>query len=59
MAPRHGAITATVDGKARPSFIVSHRLPLEAAPDAYKNFDARGDEYTKVILKPGLAASAA
>ena len=46
-----------VAGKAKPSFIVSHRLPLEAAPDAYKNFDARGDEYTKVILKPEMAAA--
>ncbi len=45
-----------IAGKAKPSFIVSHRLPLEAAPDAYKNFDARGDEYTKVILKPEMAA---
>jgi len=35
-----------------------NRLPLEAAPDAYKNFDARGDEYTKVILKPEMAGAA-
>jgi len=46
-----------IAGKAKPSFIVSHRLPLDAAPDAYKRFDARDGEYTKVILKPGLAAS--
>jgi glutathione-independent formaldehyde dehydrogenase len=45
-----------IAGKAKPSFIVSHRLPLDAAPDAYKRFDERGSEYTKVILKPGLAA---
>jgi glutathione-independent formaldehyde dehydrogenase len=43
-------------GKAKRSFIVSHRLPLEAAPDARKHFDTRGDEYTKVILKSGMAA---
>ena len=48
-----------IAGKAKPSFIVSHRLPLDAAPDAYKHFDARGSEYTKVILKPSLAAAAA
>jgi glutathione-independent formaldehyde dehydrogenase len=35
---------------------VSHRLPLEAAPDAYDEFDRRVDGYTKVVLKPGLAA---
>lgn len=40
-------------GKANPSFIVSHELPLEQAPEAYKNFDARKDGWTKVILRPG------
>ncbi len=47
-----------IAGKARPSFIVSHRLPLDAAPEAYRNFDARGSEYTKIVLKPGLTAAA-
>jgi glutathione-independent formaldehyde dehydrogenase len=41
---------------AKPSFIVSHRLPLEQAPDAYKQFDARSNGYTKVLLKPQAAA---
>ena len=36
--------------------IVSHRPPLDAAPDAYKHFDACGSVYTKVILKPSMAA---
>lgn len=39
-------------GKAKPSIIVSHQLPLAQAPDAYKNFDDRKDGWTKVILKP-------
>jgi len=43
-------------GKANPSFIVSHDLPLEAAPDAYSEFDKRADGYTKVILKPQMRA---
>jgi len=38
------------EGKANPSFIVSHDLPLERAPDAYKNFDARETGWTKVVL---------
>lgn len=38
--------------KVKPSWIVSHELPLEKAPDAYKNFDARKDGWTKVTLKP-------
>jgi glutathione-independent formaldehyde dehydrogenase len=40
-------------GKASPSFIVSHELPLEQAPEAYKNFDDRKDGWTKVVLRPG------
>ncbi|MBL8896215.1 MAG: glutathione-independent formaldehyde dehydrogenase [Planctomycetes bacterium] len=40
-------------GKAKPSFIVSHELPLEAAPEAYARFNERRDGWTKVILKPG------
>jgi glutathione-independent formaldehyde dehydrogenase len=39
-------------GKATPSFIVSHELPLDKAPDAYKHFDAREQGWTKVVLKP-------
>lgn len=38
-------------GRAKPSFIVSHRLPLDAAPDAYEHFDAREAGWTKVVLK--------
>ena len=40
-------------GKARPSLIVSHELPLDQAPGAYKSFDKREDGWTKVVLKPG------
>lgn len=39
-------------GKARPSQIISHRLNLTEAPDAYRHFDARDDGWTKVVLKP-------
>ena len=38
--------------RARPGFIVSHHLPLSAAPDAYRKFDERKEGYTKVILQP-------
>lgn len=40
-------------GRARPSFIVSHELPLEQAPDAYRHFDQREPGWTKVVLKTG------
>jgi glutathione-independent formaldehyde dehydrogenase len=38
--------------KVKPSWIVSHELPLEQAPQAYKNFDERKDGWTKVTLNP-------
>ncbi|MGX5654563.1 glutathione-independent formaldehyde dehydrogenase [Geodermatophilus nigrescens] len=41
-----------VAGKARPSFIVSHELPLDQAPEGYARFDAREDGWTKVLLHP-------
>ena len=41
-----------IAGKARPSFIVSHEIGLDEAPDAYDKFDRRVDGYTKVLLKP-------
>ena len=41
-----------IAGKASPSFVVSHQVPLDDAPDAYDKFDKRINGYTKVILKP-------
>lgn len=47
-----------IAGQAKPSKIISHRLPVEEAPEAYRMFDQRGvgegKEYTKVVLKPGM-----
>ena len=43
---------AIVQGRMKPSKIVSHRLPLSAAADAFAKFDARADGYIKVILEP-------
>ncbi|WP_334187921.1 glutathione-independent formaldehyde dehydrogenase [Noviherbaspirillum sp.] len=40
-------------GRASPSFIVSHELPLDRAQEGYENFDARKDGWTKVVLKTG------
>jgi glutathione-independent formaldehyde dehydrogenase len=41
-----------IAGRAKPSFVVSHELPLAQAPEAYEKFDQRVDGYTKVILHP-------
>ncbi|KAA9378524.1 alcohol dehydrogenase catalytic domain-containing protein [Microbispora cellulosiformans] len=38
---------------ARPSWIVSHDLDLDDAPEAYARFDARDRGWTKVVLHPG------
>ena len=38
--------------RAKPSWIVSHELALDEAPDAYKHFDERDKGWTKVILHP-------
>jgi glutathione-independent formaldehyde dehydrogenase len=41
-----------VAGRATPSFLVSKRVPLEEAPDAYERFDRREEGYSKVVLDP-------
>ena len=38
--------------RARPSWIVSHEIALDEAPDAYEHFDAREEGWTKVVLHP-------
>ncbi len=43
-----------IAGLAKPSMIISHRIPIEDAPNAYEKFDLREDGYTKVVIKPGL-----
>jgi threonine dehydrogenase-like Zn-dependent dehydrogenase len=39
-------------GAIDPSFVISHRLPLESAPDAYRMFVDKTDSCTKVVLRP-------
>jgi glutathione-independent formaldehyde dehydrogenase len=41
-----------IAGRARPGQIVTHRLPLSQAPDAFSKFDQRVDGYIKVVLDP-------
>src|SRR5579871_2417502 len=40
-----------IQGRAKPSQIVSHHVPITAAPDAYEKFDRREDGYTKVLIR--------
>jgi len=39
-------------GELDPSFIITHKLPLEQAPAAYRMFRDKQDECIKVVLKP-------
>jgi len=45
------------DGSLDPTMVITHHLPLEKAPAAYKMFDEKDDGCVKVILKPSTAAS--
>jgi glutathione-independent formaldehyde dehydrogenase len=40
-----------VNGRAKPSKIVSHHIRIDEAPDAYEKFDKRIDGYTKVLIR--------
>lgn len=40
------------EDKITPSWIVSHNLTLDQAPEAYQHFDARDEGWTKVVLNP-------
>ncbi|MGY2065122.1 zinc-dependent alcohol dehydrogenase [Blastococcus sp. SYSU DS0619] len=40
------------NGEIDPSFVVSHTLPLEQAPEAYRMFRDKEDRSNKVVLKP-------
>jgi threonine dehydrogenase-like Zn-dependent dehydrogenase len=39
-------------GDIDPSFVVTHRVGLDMAPDAYETFKHKQDECVKVVLKP-------
>jgi threonine dehydrogenase-like Zn-dependent dehydrogenase len=42
-------------GKVDPSFIITHRMPLEEAREAYKIFDTKEDNAIKILLKPATS----
>ena len=39
-------------GRIDPSFIITHEMPLEEAPNGYDMFVNKEDECVKVVLKP-------
>jgi threonine dehydrogenase-like Zn-dependent dehydrogenase len=42
------------NGEIDPSFVVTHKVPLEQAPEMYKTFRDKEDGCIKVVLKPGM-----
>jgi threonine dehydrogenase-like Zn-dependent dehydrogenase len=40
------------NGDIDPSFVISHRLPIDQGPEAYKMFRDKQDHCTKVVLDP-------
>jgi threonine dehydrogenase-like Zn-dependent dehydrogenase len=52
-----GPLTERIQkGEIDPSFLVTHRLPLERAPHAYEIFKHKREHCIKVVLKPGEVA---
>jgi threonine dehydrogenase-like Zn-dependent dehydrogenase len=47
------------EGELDTTFLISHRLPLEDAPEGYKLFKEEQNETTKVVLKPDWQKEAA
>ena len=39
-------------GEIDPSFVITHKLPLDDGPEAYKTFRDKKDGCIKVVLKP-------
>ena len=39
-------------GEIDPSFVITHSIPIEKAPEAYKTFRDKKDGCIKVVIKP-------
>jgi len=48
----HDLLRRIQDGQIDPSFVVTHRVPLEDAPAMYKTFRDKKDGCIKVVMKP-------
>jgi threonine dehydrogenase-like Zn-dependent dehydrogenase len=46
-------------GEIDPSFVISHRVPIDSAPAMYKTFRDKEDHCTKVVLDPWATSAAA
>jgi threonine dehydrogenase-like Zn-dependent dehydrogenase len=49
----HGMLLEKIEaGQIDPSFVVTHRIPLDEGPAAYRTFRDKKDDGIKVVLKP-------
>jgi threonine dehydrogenase-like Zn-dependent dehydrogenase len=46
------------EGAIDPSFVISHRVPIDRAPEMYRMFRDKQDHCTKVVMDPWAAAAA-
>ena len=46
-------------GEIDPSFVITHKLPLDSAPQGYRMFRDKKDGCIKIVLKPWEQAMAA
>lgn len=42
-------------GEIDPSYIISHRIPLDRAPDLYKIWRDKKEQVTKIVIDPWAA----
>jgi threonine dehydrogenase-like Zn-dependent dehydrogenase len=49
----HNLLDRVQQGDIDPSFVITHRLPLEQAPHGYEIFKHKKDSCIKIVLKPG------
>ena len=48
----HPLLQRIEKGEIDPSFVITHRLRLDDAPNAYKTFRDKQDDCIKVVMKP-------
>ena len=53
----HHLLKLVKDGVLKPEMVITHHMPLEKAPEAYRMFNEKEDGCVKVVLKPGLGPS--
>jgi threonine dehydrogenase-like Zn-dependent dehydrogenase len=48
----HPLLERIQKGEIDPSFVITHRMPLENAPEGYAIFKEKQDNCIKIVLKP-------